>query len=766
MTRSSAAPIEVRYVGAPDRARAAAGALDTERDALSVSPEPDPGAARTAVADGDADCLVCTAALPDGDAVALLEALRDGHPEFPFVIHAVDGDEARAAAAVSAGVTDYVLADGPTHGLAALADAVEAGVADYRTARALEESEEHYRTLVEGSHDGIYIYRDDEFVFVNDRVCEITGYSEAELADMEIWQLVHPADRDRVRAFGERRRRGEPTPDTYDARVVTKDGETRYLEFSVQQITVDGEWAALGSTRDVTERRERERELRNEQEFIETVLDTLADVFFVFTPQGELLRWNQQLPKVTGYDDDELADLTVFDLLAGEYYEDAVDAIRETILQGAVAIEAEIVTADGERVPFEFRGSPLTDSDGEVMGIAGVARDISQRLDREAELAQYRTIVEAVGDAVYTIDAEGRFTLVNEALAEITGYDQDELIGEHVAKLMRDRDVETARETIRELLTAEAATQSTFEMEAVTADGEHIPCEDHMALLPTDSGFRGTAGVVRDISERTERIRRLRRQNEQLDQFASVVSHDLRNPLNVITARLDLARETGDDEHFEAIERSARRMERLIDDLLTLAREGQTVGELDAVDLGSAARDAWRHVETGRAELAVEAAPPVAADGDRLASLLENLFRNSIEHGAPAGADETTAEEAAAVGSAADADPPRRADGDRPVGAGGADPALTVHVGPVTGPDGTVEGFYVEDDGTGIPPEERERIFEHGYSSESDGTGLGLVIVQGIVEAHGWEIRATESERHDGSTPGARFEITGVDPAT
>ena len=717
MSGSSGAAITVLVVDGGERGqdRVATRIRDVE-PSMAVESVGSADAALAALDAGEFDCLVSRYRLPDGTGLDLLEAVREVDRFLPFVLFAEEGDEHVASEAISLDVSEYVHGSGPDR-YARLADRIEAAVADHRTEQSLRESEQRYRTLVEGSHDGIYIYRDDQFRFVNDRACEITGYDRERLYEMSIWDLLHPDDRERVREIGRKRRNGEDAPNTYDARVVTADGETRYLQFSVQSTTYRGEWAALGSVRDVTERRRREEQFREEHEFVETLLDTLDDVIFVATLDGDLVRWNDRLHDVTGYDDSELAETNVFELLRGDYEAVSADVVRERVESRSGGLEVEVETADGETIPFEFRGSTLTGEDGDVTRIAGVARDVTEQRERERELAQYRTIIEAVGDPVYTLGADGRITLVNDALEEITGYDESELLGEHVSILMREEDVTTARSLIEELLKSEERRNGTFEMEAVTKAGDRIPCEDHMALLPGPEAFNGTAGVVRDISERKERERTLRRQNERLDQFASVVSHDLRNPLNVIVGRLEAARETGADEHFDAIERSARRMERLIDDLLTLARDGQRVGEVEPVSVDAVVDRAWGTVETAAARLVVEDdLGVVAADGDRLPSLFENLFRNSVEHG-----------------------------GDE----------VTVRVGRIDTDETT--GFFVADTGTGFQHDEYDRVFDHGYTTATDGTGLGLVIVEGIVEAHGWSIDATESREG-----GARFEITDV----
>jgi signal transduction histidine kinase len=206
----------------------------------------------------------------------------------------------------------------------------------------------------------------------------------------------------------------------------------------------------------------------------------------------------------------------------------------------------------------------------------------------------------------------------------------------------------------------------------------------------------------------------LRRENERLEDFVRIVSHDLRNPLNVVDGHLELAREDG-DEHIEQADAALDRAFELIDDLLALAQEGQAVGEREPVDLAALAYRCWRNVDPAEADLVVDADHRVEADPSRLGQLLENLFRNAVEHGT-----ETT-----------------------------AGVTITVQTTPT--------GFVVADDGPGIPEDERETIFEAGYSTREGGTGFGLSIVQEIAEAHGWTIRVTESE-----SGGARFEFVDV----
>lgn len=196
----------------------------------------------------------------------------------------------------------------------------------------------------------------------------------------------------------------------------------------------------------------------------------------------------------------------------------------------------------------------------------------------------------------------------------------------------------------------------------------------------------------------------LKTQNEKLEQFASLVSHDLRNPLNVLQGSIELAEETGDSKYFERCYAAIDRMDTLIGDLLSLARAGSIIDETEPIVLASLVKECWQGVdaEQGTLELELDTTTVIQADRSRLLQLLENLIRNAFDHGS----DDTT-----------------------------------VTVGPLP------EGVYIEDDGPGIPTDDGEDVFESGYSTVEGGTGFGLAIVKEIVEAHGWEIRLIDAER-------------------
>ncbi|WP_459193012.1 sensor histidine kinase [Halosimplex sp. J119] len=256
--------------------------------------------------------------------------------------------------------------------------------------------------------------------------------------------------------------------------------------------------------------------------------------------------------------------------------------------------------------------------------------------------------------------------------------------------------------------------------------------ERERAVLSELGETIGHAIAAIEAHERlAERERELARQNERLEEFAGVVSHDLRNPLNVAAGRIEITRRERDSEHLAVAADALDRMEEIISDVLTLARQGETVDDCERVQLGTLVEQAWSTVDAPAATLRTDGdLGSLTCDPSRVRELLENLFRNAVEHGGP-------------------------------------DVTVTV--------SRTDDGFSVADDGPGIPPAEREAIFEAGFSTNHDGTGFGLNIVERIAQAHGWEV--TVGENADGGTAdehgesgdleterptGARFEFTDV----
>jgi PAS domain S-box-containing protein len=322
-------------------------------------------------------------------------------------------------------------------------------------------------------------------------------------------------------------------------------------------------------------------------------------------------------------------------------------------------------------------------------------------------------LIEQTADMISVVDESGRIQYENRAVRRITGYDPGERVGEELFEYVHPDDRQEVIDTVSEIV------ESGGDGATVSVEFRHRHADGSWIWLESRGGTGWSADIdgyvvsSRDVSDRKESEQELQRERDRLDRFVSVVAHDLRNPLNVAKGQLELAREEHASERLDGMEESLDRMTELIDDLLTLTRESETDPLTDAVDLGEAAEKCWRNVDTKAATLDVRTSRTVVADEGQFRQVLENLFRNAVEHG-------------------------------------GADVTVTV---------GALEnGFYVADDGQGVPENVRDSLLEYGFTTKEDGTGFGLSIVTEIVENHGWSLAVTESE-----AGGARFDVTGVE---
>jgi PAS domain S-box-containing protein len=328
----------------------------------------------------------------------------------------------------------------------------------------------------------------------------------------------------------------------------------------------------------------------------------------------------------------------------------------------------------------------------------------------QIESERYSTVLRALGYPIYVVNADAEFEYVNQAFVDLVGYSREEIIGSTPSKVKSEEGVRRANDTLAALISSTGPETQQFHVDIQTKDGDTVPCYDHMAALPFDDEFRGSVGILRDATREQQQREELIRQNERLDEFTSIVSHDLRTPLQNAKTATEMARASGDETHFESIEREHNRMDQMIDELLTLAKEGESVSETEPVDVSALASEAWEPFGCPQDTLAVpDTDITVAGDRSRIRRLLENLLRNVDDH---------------------------------------CDSPVTVRLGR------TATGFYIADDGPGLDETDSEHIFEPGYTTATDGTGFGLAIVKRIADAHGWDISVSDS-----AEGGTRFEF-------
>lgn len=587
----------------PDFAEMAGTFLDREDDRFDVETVTSAIDDLDRLADDEFDCVVSDYDMPGQDGIEFLEAVREEYPDLPFILYTGKGSEEVASDAVSAGVTDYIQKDSGTSQYTILANRIRNAVEQYRSRRAVEETEQKLSELAEKTDDILFMFDSDwtELLFVNSAYEEIWDRSIAELEEnpRSFLENVHPDDQILAEETLERILSGKPTE--VEHRVRTDEGDVRWIYSEARPIfDEEGTFTRIvGFVRDITARKEYERDLTETTNQFQTVLDTVEAAIFIKDTEGRYQFMNRECRQLLGIDPDEdVTGLTDQDLLpadvADQYYADDQRVIEtgETL-----EIEEEVPSPTGTQINRTLK-SPLYDGDGELVGVCAVSTDITDRRERKQEL---------------------------------------------------------------------------------------------------------------------------QRERDRLDEFAGVVSHDLRSPLRLAEGRLELTRDECNSEHLAVLDDALTRMDRIIEDVLRLAREGREIGSMDAIALRETVDATWDIVADAADEADLRYAdddrplPAIEADEGRLQQLLENLLSNAIEHGGP---------------------------------------AVTITVGLLN------DGFYLEDDGPGVPRDDHEEVFTAGYTTAEAGTGLGLSIVRQVAEAHGWDISVT-----DGAAGGARFEITGVELA-
>ncbi len=369
--------------------------------------------------------------------------------------------------------------------------------------------------------------------------------------------------------------------------------------------------------------------------------------------------------------------------------------------------------------------------DDRTAGAVLTLRDVTEQ--RRAE-KRFQALIENVSDVVTVVDEDGTITYTSPSIETVLGYRPEDRIGESLFRIVHDDDRPAAIEEF-DALCEGSRTETRFEYRVRHRDGSWLVFEGVAVDLRDNDIVGGVVINSRDVTERNDRERELERTNRRLDEFAGVISHDLRTPLGIARTYVRFAESSTSQADFQAIRDAHERMDAMITNLLTMARAGTTLEEPSPIDLESVATDAWAGLQTEGATLECELDDgwTVLGDRDQLLHVFENLFRNSVEHGSTTSRRENRGEDDLELSAV----------------------PVTVRLGHL---DVSADrGFVVEDDGVGIPKEQREFVFERGHTTSQSGTGFGLAIVRDVVEAHGWEI-----EVHEGIDGGARFEISTV----
>lgn len=485
----------------------------------------------------------------------------------------------------------------------------------------------------------------------------------------------------------------------------------------------------------VERRRAQERVERNakQNQLLGAVVESSQDAIITLTGQGQIMTWNRGAEKIFGYTEQEAVNQSLELVVPGERHKDLarmLDAIREG--RSIEQLETVSLHKNGAEIDLSISVSPLREVGGKLIGAATIARDVT---DRRRSEERFRLAVEASPNGLIIADREGTIEVVNTEVERLFGYQSSQLIGKCVDMLVNDRD-RSEHPRLRAAY-CESPTMrkmgGTRELYARRSDGSEFPVEVGLTPLPSRSGLL-ILSVIIDISERklidAERERQnkeLQRSNEELEQFAYVASHDLREPLRMVSSFAELlaARYRGQlddqaDKYIRYMVEGTERMKQMVRDLLTFAQVGTQGKPFQPVDINKTVRDVLhtlkQTIDGSNAQIEIETLPLVLADRSQLEQVFQNLIGNALKFRSQA--------------------PPELHVGSRSIG------------------DGHCE-LFVRDNGIGMDMSYAERVFQmfqrlHDRAS-FDGNGIGLAIVKKIVERHGGEIRFT-SELGKGTT--------------
>ena len=567
-------------------------------------------------------------------------------------------------------------------------------------------------TVLERVSEGIAALDSDlRYTYVNDRAEQILDARREQLIGQHVWNAFPKS-------------KGTVAQEAFEAAMETQEQQSyerynsaldRWFEVRVYP---DESGLSLYFA-DITDRKTSETELARTNRRLTALIENTSQAVYLKDCEGRYRFVNEAAAELFGLKPEEVVgkrDEDLFDVGSAA----RIRRIDEQILEDEAADSHETTRfIDGDGHVFLSNKYPYYDENGDIVGIMGIDREVTERKRRQRALERSRqrlqSLFKKLPDAIVIHDADGNVIDVNDQTIDDLGYTRGELLSMNVTDFEVGVAPEELRETWAEMNVGDRDKgQGRYRRK----DGSTFPVEVWVDKTRI-GGEEQFIALSRDVTARVQREKELRRKNDRLDEFAGIVAHDLRNPLSIAQGRMTIAAAQvegggGVSDDLRVAQKALGRMEDIISDTLVLARRGDAVESPEPIPVAEIVGRCWNMVETGDASLVVVDKCTIEGDPDRLRHVFENLLRNAVEHG----------------------------------GAG-----VTVRVGRAG--EATL---YVEDDGPGIPSERRENGFEPGRTSREEGTGFGLAIVERIAEAHDWEATLTEAEGG-----GARFEFTGVE---
>lgn len=623
---------------------------------------------------------------------------------------------------------------------------------------ALRQNEAKFKDLFENAPFAYHeLDSEGRITRINNTEKKLLGYTSREMVGRYIWEfIVEKVSREAVRA----KLTGNASLHSVERTFIRKDGTTVPLLVEDKLIRdLDGKITGIRSTLiDISERKKAEETIRQSEEKYRTILETIEDGYFETDLEGKLTFFNDALAKGLGYHREELTAMPFTKYIPAERLESHANIFKKVYATGQANPRAgwEIICKDGSLHYHEGSVSPIRDADNKIIGFRGLSRDLSDKKKAEEALRQseekYRTILETMIESYFEVDLSGDITFFNDALAKTLGYEKDELVGLNFRHYVGTH-LKVVRVFRKVFKSGQPVTGVEWEM--LRKDGTRQQHEGSISLIRNAGGVAiGFRVLTHDITERKRAedalrvsAEKLQRSNRELQDFASVASHDLQEPLRKIQAfgdRLktkcaDSLRDQGRD-YLDRMQSAANRMSTLINDLLTFSRVTTKAQPFIPTDLNEIVKgvvsDLEIRIEQTEGRVEIGELPIIDADGLQMRQLMQNLIGNALKF--------------------------RRAE---------EPPVVKVAARTALAEDfeffqQTFEADYclmtIEDNGCGFDEKYLDRIFtvfQRLHSkSEYEGTGIGLAVCRKIVERHGGLITAK-------SQPGAGSKFIFLLPA-
>jgi PAS domain S-box-containing protein len=622
--------------------------------------------------------------------------------------------------------------------------------------QAMRESEKTLRILADTTASSIFMYC-DKFITVNRSTEELTGYSEGELKSMSFYDLLHPAFREMIRLHCDAISRGNIEPMRYELKLITKNGDERWIDFTSSTIDYKGKKCGLGTAFDITDRKQVEQTLKESEEKLRLLIERVRDYeIFMLDPKGHIIIWNVGGEKNKGYSAEEIIGRhhSIFfpqkDIEAG--VPDKELSVAEAV--GSFENEGWRVRKDGSRFWANVVTTALRGSDGTLRGFSKVVRDITDRKKAEDALREseerYRIIAETASDVIITIDQDSVIQFVNPASEKVFGYSPDELIGQIITILMPERLREAHISAMRVYVGTgkKKLNWETIDLPGLHKSGNEVPLEISYGEFMKE-GRHFFTGIVRDITERKDAARNkeyrdmLERFNQELESLiaertmnllAMTLADRVRNPSSVIGATANRVLRKAEcsekaKENFMLIISESEKLDKTVKDFQDMLKSRQTLFHYE--DVSGIVRDVLPVIEKEAARKRIVLSvslPDRPLKINTVRNLLKMAFFTILKN-----AVELTPDEGKVM-------------------------IL------VTGDEDRVE-VTVSDNGYGIPKEDIDEIFDpfshaHGYRFS-----MGLPLIKQIVSEHMGEI-SVKSEIGKGTTITMIFPIrwSGVNP--